>query len=480
MSRLSVELLSCRVAMTLLMVLVGLSARPSNLCAQKIGEVPKVLPSAKAAKGETLEWTSAQGRPFWYRLPQKIDAKKPPNLIFMLHGTGLNHGWSFWNYGIGKGRFRKGDIVVSPDGLTPGSGETFNFVQGKTDGDQIAGLIKLFRSQFPIGKVYLYGHSQGAFFCYWFAGAYTELVDGIIAHAGNVLQVNHNKLAKKKVAICILHGKADAVVDVACAYRTEKIYREQGYEKLKLEIVEGLTEQSGHWPLPVSVAEMFEWLDQVSADSPDQAFDVALSELAKEAPDFSVVSGSVAKALRLSKKLRSKDRKAIEKRLEPLRELLDQTAARHAAAIEEVRAAGEKKAYGSWAAHFRTAHAALGPLPKWRKAMKSLTKDATKHDKSVARALDLLAARPGSAAFRKALKTLEGAHVAARARDLQLELERLAKKANGLSEKDIASIEEIADERRPIDAAGEKLAAELDGEMAKAFRAAHENLFEKE
>ena len=36
-----------------------------------------------------------------------------------------------------------------------------------------------------------------------------------------------SKLSKEKVAVGILHGRADAVVPVDCAVRTERIYREQ-------------------------------------------------------------------------------------------------------------------------------------------------------------------------------------------------------------------------------------------------------------
>ena len=211
-------------------------------------EQPWIKSNPEAPKGEVLEWTSKEGRPYWYRIPKKSKGK--PALILMLHGTGLNHGWSFWNYPIVKGNFRKSDIVVSPDALTPGANGTFNFLQGNKDGDQIVGIIKTFQSAFDIGKVYVYGHSQGAFFCYWFAGEHPEVIDGIVAHAGNVLNVKHSKFAREKVGIAILHGKADAVVSVACAHRTHKIYKEQGYKKLKLELVDGLTARSGHWPLP--------------------------------------------------------------------------------------------------------------------------------------------------------------------------------------------------------------------------------------
>ena len=60
----------------------------------------RVAPSRSAPTGKRLEWTSVEGKTYFYRLPKKINAKRPPNLILMLHGTGLTHHWSFLNYPI--------------------------------------------------------------------------------------------------------------------------------------------------------------------------------------------------------------------------------------------------------------------------------------------------------------------------------------------------------------------------------------------
>ncbi len=184
-------------------------------------------PGKKAPRGQLLEWKSEAGQPYWYHVPEVFSKDRPPALILMLHGTGGNQGWSFWNYPIVAGKFRPHDIVVSPDGVTPGGGTSFNFVQGKKDGEQIAEIIASFREAYPeIDRVYLYGHSQGAFFCYWYAGEYPDTLDGIVAHAGNVLSVQHDKKTKQGVGIGILHGRADAVVGVVCACRTFGIYHE--------------------------------------------------------------------------------------------------------------------------------------------------------------------------------------------------------------------------------------------------------------
>lgn len=430
-----------------------------------------VEPSPKAPRGKLLEWKSAQGRTYWYRLPKEIDAKDPPSLVLMLHGTGLNHGWSFWNYPI-LGDFRRRDIVISPDGLTPGQGETFNFVQGPKDGEQITGLITEFKKRFPIGRVYLYGHSQGAFFCYWFAGEHPELVDGIVAHAGNVLDVKHSKLAKQKVAIGILHGRADAVVPVDCAIRTEKIYKEEGYEKLRLEIVDGLSEQSGHWPLPVQVAQMFEWLDQVSAQSAAQAVKVIGSELEKEAPELATIAEQLKKAKALLPKAAEADKKALAPMLGAVQTFLAKASLLHS---EKLLASGEaldpKAAFGPWALQFLRGEAAFADDAEWKKRMTKPRELAKAHDKLAEKAKKALDKNTPENRT-NALRALEDGFLSARAGELRSVLEMACTNATPPDDACRDKVQSLVDARKKAAAEAAKTATDLERPLLDELKAA--------
>jgi len=462
----------------ILALLLGLAGLAS---AQKLGEVPRAAPSPSASKNKVLEWTSREGRAYWYRLPAKISRKKPPCLILMLHGTGLNHGWSFWNYPIVRGRFRPDDIVVSPDGLTPGAGGTYNFLQGKKDGDQIAGLIKAFKKRFPVSRVYLYGHSQGAFFCYWFAGAHPEIVDGIVAHAGNVLDVSHPKLAREKVAIGILHGKADAVVPVKCAYRTERIYKEQGYKKLKLYVVEGLTKRTGHWPLPAQVLEMFEWLDRVTVSTPAGAFAVAVSELneGKPAPDLSVVANAAKKMKKLLKKYRGSDRAALKEKLTSLEAFLEDTATSLLEQIDLGRLAqNDPEPPEVSRASFRLVNRPLSDTPAWIKAARSFQASAKKQDKAVARALKAFGKRESRKTFAAAFKVLEASPLADGFAELRDCLARAADKPpKGVTKDQVDAFRSREKATRDAEAeARRQILSALTPKVA-SFRSEHPDLF---
>lgn len=440
-------------------------------------DVAVVEPSAKAPRYEVLEWKTPEGRPYWYRLPKKIDEKRPPDLLVMLHGTGLDHRWSFANYRPQDG-WRRDDIVVSPDGLTPGGGDTFNFVQGKQDGDQIAGLIQTFRDRFPVGRVWLYGHSQGAFFCYWFAGEHPELVDGIVAHAGNVLQVKHGKLQRQKVAIGILHGRADAVVPVDCATRTEKIYREEGYEKVKLVIVEGLTEQSGHWPLPGEVTKLLDWCAEVSTQSAAQALAIVRRELQQEAPDLALVVEQTGKAEELLPKAGRDEQGALAPQIAALREFVDRAVQVHAQALLADPATADPKAgHGAWVVPFLRADAAFDGHKQWQKDLAKVRAEAKRHDKEVEKAQKKLE-KPNKAARAAAWKTWRECWLG---RDAEALRSALAAALGEAGDADVlAELDAAAEQRAAVDEQGRAAWTEREQKLVEELRSAHPELFATE
>lgn len=446
--------------------------------AQQIGEVPKVDPG-QAEGGEVLAWTSPAGQPYWYRLPRKIQEKSPPNLIFMLHGSNVPYGWAFWNYPIGNGGFRPDDIVVAPEGMAPAQGDgVFNFIQGKPDGDQLRDLIQAFDDEFPIGNVYLYGHSQGAFFAYWFAGEYPELVDGIVAHAGNVLDVRHTTLSKEKVAIGILHADSDQVVPVECAHRTDKIYRELGYQKVRLYIIEGIRPQAGHWPMPSQVLEMLEWLDQVSVSSARQGVSVALSELGKEWPDLGVISDAVREAEGRIKKYRGDDADEVRERLSLIRAWLDGAAQAHAELLNSYPDADDiKEKMGDWASHFSSCHRAFAENKEWERAVREMVALAKKHEKVVGKALKGLS-KPGRSSFRAALDALEEGYMSSDWRKLESAVLALIEDPpKGVKAEDLQRAKGITEAGRGYFDAGVQAQRECTAELAGAFRKSHPELF---
>lgn len=460
--------------LALMAVLLGLA---SQLRAQEAAE-KVVAPNMDVDRGTLLEWKTPEGKAYWYVVPKKIKKSEPPALILFLHGTGLDHRWSFWNYGLANGNYRPNDILVSPDGLTPGNG-AFNFVQGKKDGDHIANLIQRFQDEFPISRVYLYGHSQGAFFCYWFAGEHPELVDGIVAHAGNLLGAQHPKLAKEKVAIGILHGKADAVVPVICAHETYAAYQRLGYQKVKLEIVEGLTEQSGHWPLPRQVNDMFTWLDSVSVKTPSQSVTMGLKQIEGELPDLALIQKSIVEATDLLKKYKGEDRAELETRIVKLQAFLDQSRDAFLAAMAPLSESFDAKApFGTWVSKFYFAHRGLESDATWQKAMKKIGGVVKKHDKTVIKALERLGGEADKKAFANGVKAMEKGYLSLRYPELVASMTLLGEQPpKGTSMKDRTRLEELLKERRSDWGDGLVEAHEILRQVRTVFVEANRDLF---
>ncbi len=374
----------------------------------------------------------------------------------MLHGTGGNQGWSFWNYPIIAGKFRPHDIVVSPDGVTPGGGTSFNFVQGKKDGEQIAEIIASFCEAYPeIDRVYLYGHSQGAFFCYWYAGEYPDTLDGIVAHAGNVLSVQHDKKTKQGVGIGILHGRADAVVGVVCAYRTFGIYHDEGYQKLALEIVEGLNEQTGHWPLPIQVGQMLDWLDSVTITTAEVGFTVIEALMEAEQPDLSAIVTSLRMTEERVAETKGSKAKTIEARAGKFRRQVERVAKAHAEALEKTAGAvGSKTEFDAWASHFREVDRALADWDAWSEPMKKARKLVAKHDKLVEKALDGLSAK-NAKAFERGLEAWKDGFLARRYDELEGHLSLLAEtRSSFVKAEDATDFRAELQVRKPLVEAG--------------------------
>jgi hypothetical protein len=307
-------------------------------------------------------------------------------------------------------------------------------------------------------------------------------VNGIVAHAGNVLDVNHPKLAKQKIGIGILHGKADAVVSVECAYRTEKIYREQGYKKLKLYVVEGLTKRSGHWPLPKQVLEMFEWLDRVTVDTADGAVAVALSELAKAAPDLLVVVEAASDARRLFKKYKGKDRAELKAKLEAIEAFIGHAAAAHADHIRTcINSLKPMAATECWPAHFRLVSPALRNAAAWRRILRAQNALADRHEKSVARACKSLSKRPSKKAFVAALKALEESTLAESYAELRDLVGRVAENPpKGVGEKQLAACRQVIQQSREQDEMAQGAARGALEARLKSFRSEHPDWFPPE
>jgi pimeloyl-ACP methyl ester carboxylesterase len=219
------------------------------------------------ARGKIFEWKSKGGVAYQYYVPEGYDPAKGANLTVILHGSNLDRRWGFANHKAGE--FRPDDVVVCPDGPTPNGQGGFNFLKG--DGHKLHALLEELRRALTVKKVYLYGHSQGSFFAFQYAGEYPADVAGVVGHASGVWTWTQLGPKGHGIAIVLMHGTQDPVVPYPQSAGGYEAFRAANYPFVRLRSLEGWN----HWPAehngPVRhTSQQLAWCEGLTTDDPDR------------------------------------------------------------------------------------------------------------------------------------------------------------------------------------------------------------------
>lgn len=234
------------------------------------------------ARGRVYGSQAKDGLAYEYFIPKEYDEKEGANLTVVLHGSNLDRRWTFWNHAAGK--FREGDVVVSPDGTTPNGNGGFNFMGDAKDVARLKALLDEIKAALVVRQTFLYGHSQGSFFSFHFAGAHPEDVDGICADASGSWAASKAGSFGHRQAIGIMHGLADPVVPYGQSRGAYEHYRKQGYPLVHLRTLRGW----GHPPEARQAGFVLAWCEGMTSSDPERvavAFET-LSEGLSNAGDF--------------------------------------------------------------------------------------------------------------------------------------------------------------------------------------------------
>jgi predicted esterase len=248
-----------------LVLLAGLAAA---MCASGGGpaaaaETPEKAPGPRSS-GKVYAWKTKKGLRYEYFVPEKYDPAKGANLTFIFHGTGLDRRWGFANHQGGD--FRPEDVVVSPDGPTP-NGQSRLFLGKSDDVAQVHDLQEELKGVFKVRQVFVYGHSQGAFFAFLYAGAFQEEVAGALGQAGGIWNGTTLSRGGHGQAMVVMHGTADPVVPFGNAVGSMGALREAEYPMAHLRAMEGWN----HWPTPFHAAQELAWMEGMTTTDPDRA-----------------------------------------------------------------------------------------------------------------------------------------------------------------------------------------------------------------
>ncbi len=256
------------------------------------GEVPEKAPST-TTRGKLCAWKAKDGLVYRHRMPKSWDPKKGAGLTLILHGSNMDHRWGFANHAAKT--FRPDDIVVSPDGTTPGPRGGFNFLGQKPDAKRLHNLIEELKKLFKINGVYLYGHSQGSFFAMYYAGEYPKDVNGVVGHASGVWTQTRQSKKGHHQAIVLMHGTQDPVVPYGQSEGGWESYVQKGYPTVRLRSLEGWN----HWPSEHNfnqhgqavphTSHQLAWVEGMTTKDPERmtwCFDFMADDKFKERHDY--------------------------------------------------------------------------------------------------------------------------------------------------------------------------------------------------
>ncbi len=214
-------------------------------------------------RGAVYSWKWADNLPYEYFVPKDYDAKVGANLVLVLHGNGLDYRWTFANHEAGK--FRRDDIVVSPEGTTYSEAmKSHEFFEGKENSDKLHELIVALKKSFKIRQTFLYGHSQGAFFVLKHAGLYPDDVDGVLAHSGGLYYSSPIGSFGHKQAIALMHGTDDPNVPYGNSTSALGKLREAGYPLAHLRTLWDWQ----HWPTQFQAELELSWCEGMTSSDP--------------------------------------------------------------------------------------------------------------------------------------------------------------------------------------------------------------------
>jgi polyhydroxybutyrate depolymerase len=160
-------------------------------------------------------------RPYRFRVPRIYDRARPAPLVILLHGYGVS-GWAQDLYfGFGQLAERRGFLYAYPDGVRDAKGLRFwnafpslaaAGVSLPDDVGYITAIIDDMSARFNVDahRVYLVGHSNGAFLAYRYACEHPTRIAAIAGLAGAMLADASPCSPSARVAILHIHGDADA------------------------------------------------------------------------------------------------------------------------------------------------------------------------------------------------------------------------------------------------------------------------------
>src|SRR5262249_48568434 len=134
--------------------------------------------------------------------------------------------------------------------------------EGKENCDKLHELIVALKKTFKVRQTFLYGHSQGSFFVFEYAGMRPDDVDGVVGQSGALWNSSPRGSFGHKQAIALMHGTDDANVPYGQSVGARSAYREAGYPLVHLRTLWGWP----HAPIADQAELELSWCEGMTSD----------------------------------------------------------------------------------------------------------------------------------------------------------------------------------------------------------------------
>ena len=182
-------------------------------------------PPADLVPGPDLSSHSlVEKRPYMSKAPAGYDAARAWPLVVLLHGYSATGATQDLYFGFSKIVDSKGFLYAYPDGLIDNIGKHFwnasdaccNLFKSPVDDvAYLTAVIDDMRSRYHVDerRIFLVGHSNGAFMSHRMACDRADRVAAIVALAGDVWDDASKCNPSTPVSVLQIHGDADAVIN---------------------------------------------------------------------------------------------------------------------------------------------------------------------------------------------------------------------------------------------------------------------------
>jgi polyhydroxybutyrate depolymerase len=179
-------------------------------------------PSTDAAAGSTVT-VDLGDRPFRLHIPKQYHGSGRMPLVVVLHGYTSSAAMADGYFKLTAESDRRGFLYAMPDGTRDPDGNRFwnatdaccDFHRtGVDDSGYLHRLLDTVRSRYSVdpGRVYLIGHSNGAFMAYRMACEHADEITAVVSLAGAAPDDPARCTPARPVSVVQIHGTADGTI----------------------------------------------------------------------------------------------------------------------------------------------------------------------------------------------------------------------------------------------------------------------------